>query len=363
MNVPLLNLPRQYKTIKKDIDKAIKNVLEKQNFVLGEDVHKLEEEVAKYCGTKYAVSCASGTDALILALRAIDVKPGDEVITTSYSFIATSEAIHRVGAKPVFCDISTEDFNMDIDKIEKLITKKTKAILPVHLYGQSVDMARLNRVAKKHNLKVLEDACQAMGAKYKNKMVGNLGDVAAFSFFPTKNLGGFGDGGILTTNDKKIYEAALLLRTHGMGKQYLHVEHGYNSRLDTLQAAVLRVKLKHLDKWMKQRRANAKVFNKGFENIPVITPKEMKNCYHTYHQYTLITENRDDLFKYLNGKGIAARIYYPVALHQQPCYSNLKKAKLPVVENVQKKVLSLPVYGELNKKELKYIVDTVQNFF
>ncbi|MDD4202300.1 MAG: DegT/DnrJ/EryC1/StrS family aminotransferase, partial [Candidatus Omnitrophica bacterium] len=286
MNVPLLNLSRQYRSIKKDIDKAIKNVLDKQNFILGEDVHKLEEEVAKYCGTKYAVSCASGTDALILALRAVDIKSGDEVITTSYSFVATSEAIHRVGAVPIFCDISEEDYNMDIKKMEKLITKKTKAILPVHLYGQSIDMTSVNGIAKKHKLKVIEDACQAMGAKYKNKMVGNLGDVAAFSFFPTKNLGGFGDGGILTTNDKSIYDTSKLLRTHGMGQQYLHIEHGYNSRLDTLQAAVLRVKLKHLDKWVEQRRSNACFFNKSFENIPVVIPKQMKNCYHTYHQYT-----------------------------------------------------------------------------
>ena len=363
MNIPLLNLPRQYKSIKKDIDKAINNVLKKQNFILGEDVHELEKEIAKYCGTKYAVSCASGTDAIILALRAYGIGKGDEVITTAYSFIASSEAIHRVGAKPVFCDISEGDFNLDPSKIQKAITKKTKAILAVHLYGQCADMVNINKIAKKYKLKVIEDACQAIGSKYKTKKAGNLSDAGAFSFFPTKNLGGYGDGGIITTNNKAAYEKMKVLRVHGMGAQYLHIEQGYNSRLDTIQAAVLRVKLKHLDKWNKARRANADYYNKAFANIPVITPIEKKGFYHTYHQYTMRTEYRDELLKHLNANGIAARVYYPVALHKQPCYKGMHKTKMPIVQMMEKQVLSLPVYGELTKKELKYIIDRVQEIF
>jgi dTDP-4-amino-4,6-dideoxygalactose transaminase len=364
MKVPFLDLKRQYSAIKEETDQAVLSVLSETKFILGPEVKGLEEKVATYCGAKFGIGVASGTDALLLSLRACGVKPGDEVITSSFSFFATAGVISRLGAVPVFVDIDAETYNIDPDQIEKKIGPKTKAIMPVHLFGQCADMDSIVEVAKRHNLKVVEDAAQAIGAEYKGKKVGSLGDFGCFSFFPSKNLGGAGDGGMVVTNDPEMAEMIRILRVHGSKPKYYHSTIGYNSRLDTVQAAILGVKLKYLDDWSKKRRKHAEVYNSAFKDLDVITPKEENFNYHIYNQYTIAVKKRDELRKYLKEKEIGHDSYYPVPLHLQECYGFLgyQKGDLPVSESKAEQVVSIPIYPELKKEEQEYVISTIREF-
>lgn len=360
--IPILDLKRQYKQIGKEIEKEVTNVLRSGCYILGPHNKSLSEKLADYVGVSHAVTLNSGTDALHLALRALDIGPGDEVITTAFTFVATTEAIGIVGAKPVFVDIDKDTFNIDAEKIENAITPKTKAIIPVHLYGQPADMNVITDIAKKHDLFVIEDCCQAIGAALDNQMVGSFGDVGCFSFFPTKNLGAMGDGGLLTTNSTLIKDRVIALRNHGGAVRYYHDEIGVNSRLDEIQAAILRVKAKYIDEWNKKRRENAYRYNELFANYPDIqTPKEMDNTYCVYHQYTVKIPNRDEVHKILQDKGIGAMLYYPVPLHLQKvhAYLDVGEGSLPFTEENTKCVISLPMFPELTKEEQKEVADTL----
>jgi dTDP-4-amino-4,6-dideoxygalactose transaminase len=364
MKVPFLDLKRQYSTIKKEMDGAVFSALSNTRFILGPEVKSFEEKVAAYCGAKFAIGVASGTDALLLSLRACGVKQGDEVITTSFSFFASAGVISRLGANPVFVDIDAETYNIDPDQIEKKISQKTKAIMPVHLFGQCADMDPIMDVAKQHNLKVVEDAAQAIGAEYKGEKAGTMGDLGCFSFFPSKNLGGAGDGGMVVTNDPEMGEMIRILRVHGSKPKYYHSTIGYNSRLDTLQAAILGVKLNHLDDWTKKRRKHAEVYNSAFKDLDIITPKQESFNYHIYNQYTIAVKNRDELRKHLKEKQIGHDSYYPVPLHLQECYRFLgyKKGDLPVSEKKAEEVVSIPVYPELTEEEQEYVISTIKEF-
>ncbi len=361
MNVPFLDLKRQYSSIKDEIDQAVFNVLDHAKFIMGPEVKAFEEQVAKYCGAKFAIGVASGTDALLLSLRACGVEPTDEVITTGFSFFATAGVITRLGAIPVYVDIDPDTYNIDPQLIEKKITPKTKAIMPVHLYGQCADMDSISEIAKKHNLKVVEDAAQAIGAKYKGKKAGTLSDFGCFSFFPSKNLGAAGDGGMVVTNDPEMAELLRMLRVHGAKPKYYHSIVGYNSRLDTLQAAILSVKLKYLDEWTKKRREHAEIYNAAFKDSDIITPKEEDFNYHIYHQYTIAVKNRDRLREVLKEKQIGHDVYYPVPLHLQECYKSLgyKEGDLPVIERKGEEVISIPIYPELTKEEQNFVIETI----
>lgn len=360
--IPILDLKRQYKQIGKEIEREVVDVLRSGCYILGPHNKALEEDLAKYVGTKYAVGLNSGTDALHLALRALDIGEGDEVISVAFTFVATTEAIGIVGAKPVFVDIDPDTFNIDITKLENAITPKTKAIIPVHLYGQPCDMKVIMDVAKRHDLFVIEDCCQAIGAKLNEQMVGSFGDVGCFSFFPTKNLGAMGDGGLLTTNSQLIKDRVIALRNHGGAIRYYHDEIGVNSRLDEVQAAILRVKFKHIDEWNRKRRENAYRYNELFKDCPDIqTPKELVNTYCVYHQYTVKIPNRDEVHKMLTEAGIGAMLYYPVPLHLQKVheYLGVGEGSLPVTEENTKLVISLPMFPELTKDEQKKVADTL----
>ncbi|MBN1824298.1 MAG: DegT/DnrJ/EryC1/StrS family aminotransferase [Endomicrobiales bacterium] len=367
--IKLTDLNEQYLSIKTEIDAAVKKVIDEANFILGPQVRELESGVAKYCECKYAVGVASGTDALLLALIASGIKPGDEVITTPVTFVATTEAIMRCGAVPVFCDIDPKTNNIDPQHIEKKITKKTKAILPVHLYGQPCDIDGIKAAAQKHGLKIIEDCAQSIGTLYKGKKAGSLGDAGCLSFFPAKTLGCYGDGGMIVTNNADIAEKAVLLRNHGSKVKNFLDTHGFNSRLDTLQAAILVVKLKHLDKWIEMRRKNAAIYDKllsevkGIEIIP-----EAPYGRHSYNYYTLKVkagkEKRDALEKHLIEKGVACGVYYPLALHLQKIYGHLghKKGDFPVSEKFQDETLSLPLYPELDKDKMGKVVAAISGF-
>ena len=363
MKIPILDLTAQYKSIKTEIDTAIKRVVDSQHFILGPEVEAFEKEVAAYCGTKYAVGVASGTDALILSLKALGIGPGDEVITTPFTFFATAEAISIVGAKPVFVDIDPKTYCINPELIEDKITKNTKAIIPVHLFGQCADMDRILEIAKINNLKVIEDTAQAMGATYKGKQAGSMGNVGCLSFFPSKNLGGFGDGGMIITNNKEIADKAKMLRVHGSTIRYIHSAIGTNSRLDALQAAALRVKLKHLDKWLEGRRKVAQYYNENLKGLPIATPYVPSYNAHTYHLYVLrVKLNPEKLAKFLNDAGVEARTYYPVSLHLQECYKNLgyKKGSLPESESASPETLAIPIYPELDIEKLSFIVKKIR---
>lgn len=363
-----LDLNAQYKSIKKEIDSAIKRVLDGGVFIGGQEVEKLEEEIAKFCGVKYAIGVNSGTDALFLSLKALGIGRGDEVITTPFTFIATAEIIANLGAKPVFVDIEPKTFNIDVSKIKKAITKKTKAIIPVHLFGQMADMSEIMRIAKKYKLYVIEDAAQAIGAEYKGRKAGTMGDFGCFSFFPSKNLGAYGDGGMVITNNKKLAEKIRLLRNHGSSskEKYLNLILGTNSRLDAIQAAILRVKLKYLKKWNEKRLKIAKYYNrnlKGVEDIRI--PEILPNRIHIFHQYTIRTKYRDQLKKFLEKNKIPTMIYYPLPLHLQPAfkYWGYKKGDFPKAEKISKEVLSLPIYPELKKEEQNFIIKKIKEFY
>ena len=362
--VPFIDLVAQHQTIVGEIREAVDRVFGSQLFVLGEEVAQFEAECAQYCDANDAIGCASGTDALLLALMALNIGPGDEVITTPFSFFATAGCIHRVGATPVFVDIDPVSMNIDPDQIGRAITSKTRAILPVQLFGQCSLMEPLWRIAVQHGLAIIEDACQSIGAEYRGRRAGVLGTIGCFSFFPTKNLGGAGDGGLLTTDDSELSRRLRLLRVHGEISTYRHVEVGLNSRLDALQAAVLRVKLGHLGTWTEARRANAKRYPALFEKYGlldhVVLPRELSDCRHVYNQYTIRVKHgrRDAVLASLRSQKIGAAIYYPIPLHLQECFAFLgyKPGDLPQSEAAAAEVLSLPVFPELGAERQEIVV-------
>ena len=365
--IKFLDLSSQYKSIKKEIDKAIKRVLESNQFIGGDEVKEFEKEIAKFCSTKYALSVNSGTDALFLSLKALGIGLGDEVITTPFTFISTAEVIANCGAKPVFVDIDPKTFNINPLKIEEKINKKTKAIIPVHLFGQMADMTRIMRIARKYGLYVIEDAAQAIGAEYKNKKAGTFSDLGCFSFFPSKNLGGYGDGGMVVSNNEELAEKIRLLKNHGSSpkEKYLNLILGTNSRLDTIQAAILRVKLKHLEEWSKARAKKAGLYTNQLGKLKeLITPSIASGRTHIFHQYTVrVNEQvRDKLNKYLSSQGIPTMIYYPVPLHLQPAFKYLgyKKGDFPEAEKASEEVISLPIYPELNKNDQNFIIKKIR---
>ncbi len=363
MAVPLLDMRRQYKAIKAEMDKAVLAVFEHGLFILGPEVKELEEKIARLCGSSHGIGVASGTDALLIALRAVGVGPGDEVITSDYSFFASAGVISRLGARPVFVDIEADTYNIDPLKIEKAINKKTKAIMPVHLFGQVADMDPLLQIAKKHNLIVIEDAAQAIGAGYKGKKAGGIGHFGCFSFYPSKNLGGAGDGGMIVTSDKDYCEKVQILRLHGWRKKYRPEVVGYNSRLDTLQAAVLLVKFKYLDQQTEMRRKHAQKYDKAFTGTRIKTPTAKDHAFHIYNQYTIDVANRDDLMRVLQEKQIGHDIYYPVPFHLLECYKDLayKKGDFPVSEKAAESVVSIPVYPEMTEAEQDEVIAVVKS--
>lgn len=369
MNVPLLDLKAQYRTIRAEVLEAMATVCDEQGFVLGPRVSAFEEAIAKYVGSARAIGCASGSDALLLALMAMGVRAGDEVITVPFTFFATAGAISRLGAKPVFVDIQSDTFNIDPQQVERALTPRTKAIIPVHLFGQCADMAVLNQIGRQRRVRVIEDACQAIGAAQHGKRAGILGDTGCFSFFPTKNLGGFGDGGMITTNEGGLAESMAMLRVHGSRVRYLHEAVGINSRLDALQAAVLHVKLKYLDQWTEGRRRNAGRYGQLFADAKlqdrVVLPPTATGNFHVYNQYTVRVQKRDELRSFLKENGVGSEVYYPLPLHLQNCYRELgyQKGAFPVSERAAEEVLSLPIYAELTGEQQGYVVEKIAEFF
>ncbi|HSL90754.1 MAG TPA: DegT/DnrJ/EryC1/StrS family aminotransferase [Ignavibacteriaceae bacterium] len=387
MKVPLLDLKPQYQSLKKELDEAILKVAESQYFILGPEMKKMEDACAQYLGAKHAIGVSSGTDALLLALMAIDIKPGDEVIVPTYSFFATAGVVSRLNALPVLTECDPVTFNIDAEDVKRKITSKTKAIIPVHLYGQSAEMDEIMKIADKHNLYVIEDAAQAIGTQYKDgKCVGTIGHIGCFSFFPSKNLGCFGDGGLVTTNDDEIAKVLTIKRVHGGEPKYYHKVIGGNFRLDALQAAVVSVKLPHLDSWSEKRRENAARYTELFiasglaeetgrvkfdSKNKVLLPKAVyehlsssfKN-YHIYNQYIIRVEDRDGLRDYLTKNDIGTEIYYPVPFHLQECFTDLghKRGDFPISEFCANSSLALPIYPELNDDQLKFVVDKIADF-
>lgn len=361
--IPIVDLASQYKTIQNEIEKEVLEVLSSGQYVLGKKVKSFEDELAKYLDCKHVISCASGTDALTLSLMSLGIKTGDEVITVSHSFFATSLAIALVGAKPVFVDIKEDDFNIDPSKIRKAITKKTRAIIPVHLYGNPCEIGLVKEIAKEHNLYVIEDCAQSLGARFNGKLVGTFGDLGAISFFPTKNLGAFGDGGAVCTNNDELAQKLTRLRIYGSSKRYFHDYIGLNSRLDEIQAAILKVKLKYLDKWNLDRQKAASYYNKLLQGTTnVIIPHVKPNINHVFHQYTIRIKNRDIVYEKLSDLEIETIIYYPVPIHMQKAfnYLNIEKGSLPVTEKICNEVLSLPIYPEITRETQEYIVENIK---
>jgi dTDP-4-amino-4,6-dideoxygalactose transaminase len=362
--IPMNDFKLQYYSIKKELDEAINQVLESGNFILGDMVRCFEKEFAEYCGATYGVGVNSGLDALQLVMVALNIGYGDEVITVSNSAVATALAITHAGAKPVFVDVDESTHNIDPQKIKEKVTKKTKAVLPVHLFGNPADMESINEIAEDHNLWVIEDACQAHGAEYKGKKTGILGDAGCFSFYPTKNLGAYGDGGMVLINDEEIYERIKMLRNYGQKTRYTHVVKGVNSRLDEMQAAILRVKLRHLDRWNDARRRNAKSYNELLWGTDAVCPVEQGGAKHVYHLYVIKSKKRDQLQNFLTSKGITTLIHYPIPIHLQDAYKELKipAGMLPVTEDLAKKILSLPIYPEMTEAQIQYVADSIRDF-
>jgi dTDP-4-amino-4,6-dideoxygalactose transaminase len=367
--VPLTDLKAQYASIKEEIDTAIHRVIKKGQFILGPEVKAFEEEMAIYCVTRFAIGVASGTDALNLALLACGVKPGDEVITTPFTFIATAEAITQCGATPIFVDIDQHTYNLDATQIEQKITPNTRAIIPVHLYGQPADMEPVLELGKRYNLKIVEDCAQALGAEYRGKKVGAIGDVGCLSFFPAKNLGAYGDGGMVITSDEHIAEVVRMLRQHGSRISYYHILPGFNSRLDALQAAILRVKLQYLDSWNELRRNKASLYTRLLSRIDGIEPPffDEQNT-PSVNYYTVRLKgpdiNRDELRKYLESKDIQTMVYYPLSLHLQEVYRHLgyKHGDFPRSEQAQEQVISLPMYPEISTEQIEEVVSHLEKF-
>ncbi|MDQ1523185.1 MAG: hypothetical protein QOE47_1109 [Pyrinomonadaceae bacterium] len=369
MNVPLLDLRQQHAHLREELRAATDRVLDSQQFVLGEEVRLLETEIAGYSTTQHAVGCASGSDALLLALMALDIKAGDEVITTPFSFFATASAVTRTGATPVFVDIEPRTYNLDPSLVEAAITERTRAIMPVHLYGQCAAMAALAEVAARHNLPLIEDAAQAIGAEDNGRRAGAMSAIGCFSFYPTKNLGAAGDAGMLTTNDDALAARLRTLRVHGGATEYLHTEIGINSRLDALQAAILRVKLPHLDSWSQARRERAETYSLLLTNARLAfnlrVPFIRENVRHIFHQYIVrVPEHRDALIEHLRAHGVGCKIYYPVPLHLQECFRYLGYATgaLPEAERAARETLALPIYPELRLEQQQYVVDVISRF-
>lgn len=389
MHIPLINLKKQHEVLKNEIDSNVLDVLASANYIMGNNVNSFETEFSDYLGVKHSVSVANGTDALVIALKALGIGEGDEVITTPFTFFASAESISATGAIPVFVDVKLDTFNIDPSEIEDKITARTKAIMPVHIFGQSADMDEINNIAKKHNLFVIEDACQAIGAEYKGRKVGTLGDIACFSFFPTKNLGCAGDGGMIVTNDDSLATICKALRVHGSGEngkkafnllnniveevdedksndntvynplKYFNYLIGFNSRLDEIQAAILRVKLPKLNEWNKKRSEIAKFYSSEIKNENIVTPFEAKETKHVYHMYIIQSEEREKLVEYLKENGISTGIYYPVPLHLQKAYSDLgyEDGMLPNAEYLSKRTFAIPMFPEITEEEKYYIVN------
>lgn len=395
MNIPFLDLKRQYQTIREEVEPAVQSVMENCSFIGGKFVKNFEKQIAGYLGVHHALGCGNGTEALVLALRACGIKPGDEVITTSFTFFATSESIASIGAVPVFVDINENDYNIDPDKIEEKITQKTRAILPVHIFGAPCDMDRIMAIADKYNLRVIEDAAQAIGSQYKGRMAGGLGHIGCFSFYPTKNLGGFGDGGMVTTNDDDLAIILSALREHGAAQngarafdilngnlpisslnskentselynpyKYFNYLIGYNSRLDAIQAAVLSIKLHYLDGYNKSRSVIADTYNEGLCN-KVIRPEYSADIIPCWHQYVIRTPYKHELCNYLQENKIGSGTFYPIPLHLQKAFEDLgyKKGSLPITERIAAETVCLPIFPELTSDETAYIIETVNNFF
>jgi len=362
--IPLVDLRAGYEPLKDEIQQAWNDVLNEMRLFLGPNVQAFESEFAAYCGVEHAVGVSDGTNAVHLALRACGIGAGDEVITVSYTFIATTEAILLAGAKPIFVDIDPHTYTMDVSQIESCITPQTRAILPVHLYGQCADMDPILEIAKRYNLYVIEDACQAHGAEYKGKKAGSLGHAAAFSFYFTKNLGAYGEGGMLTTNDAELAKRVRMLRDHGSEKRYYHEYLGWNARLDELQAAVLRIKLPHLDRYNNQRRQNATLYDKALAKSGLVLPTEAPYNHHVYHLYVIQAPQRERLRQYLNDQGIGTGVHYPVPNHLQNSFKEFTKGRgsLPVTEAISEEVLSLPMYAELSREQIERVASAVRDF-
>lgn len=363
MAVPLIDFSRQLDYLRRDLEKAIGYVIDHGRFILGPEVKRLEEEIAALCGCKHAIAVASGTDALMLALHAAGVGPGDEVIVPDFSFFATAGVVSRLGATPVFVDIEEDTYNLDPNLIEAAITDKTKVIMPVHLFGQMADMDPIMAIAEQHGLTVVEDAAQAIGSAYKNRAAGSVGAYGCFSFYPTKNLGAAGDAGIITTNSDENAELVRMLRVHGQSGKYEHSLVGYNSRLDTMQAAILLIKLPHLQKWSEQRIVNADRYDEAFAGVPNITVPAVKDytTFHIYNQYTLASPKRATILKGLDEAKIGYCVYYPIPFHKQPCFASLgyKPEELPVTSRAAEQVFSIPIYPELTAEEQEEVIATI----
>ncbi|RJQ80695.1 MAG: DegT/DnrJ/EryC1/StrS family aminotransferase [Desulfobacteraceae bacterium] len=365
MNIPFLDLKAQYQQIENEVVPAIKEAMANGAFIGGPQVTGFEEEFAAFCDSAFCVGVGSGTDALRFALMAAGVGPGHEVITVPNTFIATGEAVSQVGARPIFVDIKEDTCNIDPEKIAAAITPKTRAILPVHLYGQTADMDAILQIARKHNLLVIEDACQAHGALYKGKKAGSMSIAGCFSFYPGKNLGAFGEAGAVVTQDEELAKKMRIIRDHGQEKKYYHMMEGYNGRLDAIQAAVLRIKLKKLPAWNAARQKHAKHYNELLSSIPGITiPTQAEFAQSVYHLYVIHTDKRDALQQYLSEKGIATGLHYPLPLHLQAAYKDLgyKKGAFPKTENSAAKLLSLPMFAELTNTQIEYIAKTIKEF-
>jgi len=365
MQVPFLDLKAQYATYKSEAIRAINDVCESQLFALGPAVAEFEEKIASYCGSRYAIGVSSGSDALLVSLMALETKPDDEVITTPFTFFATAGSVARLGAKSVFVDVDADSYNINPAGIEEKVTEKTRAIIPVHLFGQTAQMKPIMEIARRHNLAVIEDAAQAIGATHEGIKCGNFGNFGCFSFYPTKNLGGFGDGGLVTTNKERLAERIKILREHGANRRYFYKVIGGNFRLDSIQGAVLAAKLKYLDGWSEKRRQNAALYNNIFAGSPVKTPNIDSNNVSIYHQYTVTIPKRDQLQKYLAENQIGSAVFYPKPLHLQDCFKYLgyKEGDLPVAERLCGEVLSLPVYPELLPEQIEYVGKTVLKFY
>lgn len=369
MNVPLLDLQAQYESVRDGVRQAVERVLASQRFVLGDEVRQLESSIADYCRTKHAVGCASGSDALLLALMALDVKAGDEVITTPFSFFATAAAIARLGAQPIFVDIDPRSYNIDTSRVADAITPRTKVIMPVHIYGQCAQMDPLLELGKRRGIAVVEDAAQAIGATDNGRRAGSMGLIGCFSFYPTKNLGGAGDGGIVTTSDDQLTQRLRRLRTHGGANEYEHEEVGINSRLDELQAAVLRVKFPSLDKWSEERSRKAEFYSQLLSEadlgFPLVIPQVRPDGRHIFHQYVIrVPGNRDALMEHLKAHNIGSKVYYPIPLHEQKCFSELgyKRGDFPEAEAAARETFALPAYPELTEAQQVYVVQTIKSF-
>ncbi|MDP2941120.1 MAG: DegT/DnrJ/EryC1/StrS family aminotransferase [Candidatus Omnitrophota bacterium] len=367
MKVPFSDISLQHKELRKEIKRSIDTVIKRGDFILGKEVAEFEEEFARFCRVPYAVGVSSGTAALFLALKSLDVKKGDEVIVPAFTFIATALAVSYTGARPVFADIEEDSYNIDAAKLKKAINKNTKAIIPVHLYGQPARMSRILEIAKTYDLKVIEDAAQAHGAGIKMpdgrwRLAGTLGTLGCFSFYPSKNLGGLGDGGMVITRSRELYVKLAMLRDQGRVSKYDHCIIGYNSRLDTLQAAVLRVKLGKLMEWNLLRRKNAGIYSRMFKNTPVITPRELPFVRHIYHVYAVRIKNRDKVNQRLRERGVNSLIHYPIPLHLQRAYQDLGyvQGDFPVAEKVSSEIISLPMYPHLKEEQIRYVVDSVK---